>query len=200
MASGRTIAFLAVFVIFLAVFAFALVTYTRRVDGTSMLPTFVEGDLVVIDNVPASSIHVGDIIVYSAPCSAISEGGVPAPVIHRIVALDSAGDFITKGDNNPYTDQAAGIARSAITPDCIEGKVVFVVPYIERIASLPDGLNYIIAALIVILVLGYELLGGKEKAENEPSSPAPQQAVRSISCRRRSASDGRFVIYPLYRV
>jgi len=179
LASARTVAFLAAFVIFLAVFAFALVTYTRRVDGTSMLPTFVEGDLVVIDNVPASSIHVGDIIVYTAPCSAVFADGLPAPVIHRIVAVDANGDFTTKGDNNPYTDQAAGIARSQITPDCIEGKVVFAVPYIERIASLPDGLNYVIAALIVILVLGYELLGGKGKAGKEPESAPLKQAAKT---------------------
>ena len=164
MAGARTIAFAAAFIIFLVVFAFALTTYSRRVDGTSMLPTLVEGDLVVIESVPASSIHLGDIIVYGAPCSAIVVDGVSAPVIHRVVANNSFG-FITEGDNNGYTDQSVGIARSEITPNCIQGKVVFVVPYIERIASLPDGLNYIIAALIIIIVVGYEVLGSRKRTE-----------------------------------
>ncbi|HME18761.1 MAG TPA: signal peptidase I [Nitrososphaerales archaeon] len=171
MAAARTIAFAAAFIIFLVVFAFALETYTRRVDGTSMLPTLVEGDLVVIENSPASSIHVGDIIVYGGPCSAISVDGAVAPVIHRVVSMVALG-FITKGDNNGYTDQAVGIARSPITPACLQGKVIFVVPYIERIASLPDGLNYIIAALIVVAVVGYEFLGGRKDAEEHPTPSA----------------------------
>lgn len=178
MAGARTVAYLAAFVIFLVVFAFALVTYTRRVDGTSMLPTLVGGDLVVIGGVPASSIHLGDIIVYGAPCSAITVNGVPAPVIHRVVgtvALQSGTGFITKGDNNPDTDQDEGIARSPVTPDCIDGKVVFVVPYIERVASLPDGLNYIIAALIIVAVLAYEFWGGRKEPE-EPETEVQSQA------------------------
>jgi signal peptidase I len=175
LAAARTVAFAAAFIIFLLVFAFALETYTRRVDGTSMLPTLVEGDLVVIEKVPPSSVHVGDIIVYGGPCSAISVGGAIAPVIHRVVSKDSVG-FITKGDNNGYTDQNAGIARSPITPACIDGKVVFVVPYIERIASLPDDLNYVFAALIIIAVLGYEFWGGRGRTEEPPAATADADA------------------------
>ncbi len=178
MASARTIAFFVAFVIFLVVFAFVLVTYTRRVDGTSMLPTLVQGDLVVIDNVPASSIHLGDIIVYGAPCSAVVVDGAVAPVIHRVVAVDSSGYFTTKGDNNAYTDQDAHIASSPITPDCIEGKVVFVVPYIERIASLPYGLNYVIAAIIIAVVAGYELWGGRKETPESPALKVEDGAVR----------------------
>jgi signal peptidase I len=178
LAAARTVAFVAAFMIFLVVFAFALETYTRRVDGTSMLPTLVEGDLVVIYNVPASSIHLGDIIVYGAPCSAITVQGAIAPVIHRVVSIAPSG-FTTKGDNNGYTDQAVGIASSPITPGCIQGKVVFVVPYIERIASLPDGLNYILAALIIVVVLVYEFWGSRESTEKTPSDvgPAPVPAT-----------------------
>ena len=177
MPSAKAVAFLVAFVIFLIVFAFALVTYTRRVDGTSMLPTLEEGDLVVIEGVNASSIHVGDIIVYGAPCSGVSDNGAPAPVIHRVVAVDRNGFFTTKGDNNGYTDQGVGIARGPITPDCIEGRVVFVVPYIERIASLPDGLNYIIAAVIILIVVGYEFLGG----DGEPEQAEPELVAPAVS-------------------
>jgi len=168
--SAKAIAFVVVFVVFLVVFALALVTYTRRVDGTSMLPTLEEGDLVVIQGAQPGPVHVGDIIVYGAPCSAVpGPDGTVAPVIHRVVATDGSGDFTTKGDNNGYTDQEARIAWGPITPDCVEGKVVFVVPYIERIASLPDGLNYIIAAIIILVVVGYEFWGGR----SAPETPAP---------------------------
>jgi signal peptidase I len=155
------------FILFLVVFAFLELTYTRRVDGTSMLPTLEEGDLVVIQNVPFSNLQVGDIIVYNPPCSATGSS-----VIHRIIE-PSGGGFITKGDNNPYTDPSGGISRGAITADCYVGKVVFVVPYIERIASLPYGTNYIIAALILIAII-YLWLGepGHNKdTESEKATP-----------------------------
>jgi signal peptidase I len=159
----KTSIFLVGFVIFLVVFAFALLTYTRRVEEHSMLPTLEQGDLVVIEKVPASSIHLGDIIVYGGSCSSILDSnGAPISVIHRVVNVTSRG-FITKGDNNPYTDQAAGIATGPIMPNCIEGKVVFVVPYIELLTSLPYGLNYVLAAIIILAVVLYEIRGAREE-------------------------------------
>jgi signal peptidase I len=168
----KTSVLLVGFIVFLLVFAFALLTYTRRVDGTSMLPTLQQGDLVVIDNVPMNSIHVGDVIVYSGTCSGVYYDGGPAPVIHRVVQVTASG-FITKGDNNPGTDQAMGIARSPIVQSCIEGKVVFVVPYIELLASLPDGLNYVLAALIVIAVIAYELWADRGKPQQNSNAVRP---------------------------
>jgi signal peptidase I len=169
MARTRTAIYLVAFVLFLLVTAYALLTFTRRVDGISMLPTLEEGDLVVIAKVPFNSIQQGDIIVYSGPCSAVYYNGVPAPVIHRVAEITGAG-FLTKGDNNGYTDQEGHIAYGPITQDCVEGKVLFVIPYIERLASLPDGLNYILAALIIVAVLLYELYGGEQKPKAAPHS------------------------------
>jgi signal peptidase len=157
-------------VLFLLVTAYALLTFTRRVDGVSMLPTLEEGDLVVIANVPYSSIQTGDIIVYGGPCSQVFYDGQAAPVIHRVVQIIGGG-FITKGDNNGYTDQQGHIAAGPITADCVEGKVVFVIPYIERLASLPDGLNYILAILIIVAVLVYELYGEQKPKPTGNSGP-----------------------------
>ena len=157
------------FVLFLIVFAYLELTYTRRVSGTSMLPTLEDGDLVVIQHVPFSSLQVGDIIVYNPPCSATGSS-----VIHRIIE-PSGGGFITKGDNNLGTDPSEGISRGAITADCYVGKVAFVVPYIERIASLPYGTNYIIAALILIAII-YLWLGEPDKnKENSSDKTTPPE-------------------------
>ncbi len=165
---GRTTVFLVGFAIFLVLFAFALETYTRRVTGVSMLPTLEEGDLVVIEQTTMASVNVGDIIVYGPPCSASGFS-----VIHRVVGSTDGG-FVTKGDNNPGTDLTESIAVSPITQGCIEGKVVFVVPYVERLASLPDGLNYVLAALIILAVILYELFGGQEEKDGggEHAGPA----------------------------
>ena len=150
------------FVLFLLVFAYLLLNYTRRVDGVSMVPTLEQGDLVVIEPVSASSVHLGDIIVYGPPCS---EGG--DSVIHRVVGTQ-AGGFLTQGDDrktNPETDQLLNIAYGPITQACLVGKVVFVVPYVERLASLPYGLNYILAFLIFMAIIISELLGTSTPSE-----------------------------------
>jgi signal peptidase I len=154
--SKSTTIIVAVFVAVLLLYAYAQLTYTRRVDGTSMLPTLENGDLVVVVHAPFDQLKLGDIIVYSPPCSQFSE-----LVIHRIVAFSNASGYpVTKGDNNPYSDPVERIAAGPITPSCYVGKVVFVVPYIERIASLPFGTNYILAALILAAVIYLELRGG----------------------------------------
>jgi len=158
--------YVVVFVVFLLVFSYFLLNYTRRVDGRSMVPTLEQGDLVVIQPVTMSDIHIGDIIVYGPPCS---EEGID--VIHRVVGIEGGG-FITQGDDratNPYTDQASDIANGPITQACLVGKVVFIVPYIERLASLPYGLNYTIAAIIFLVIIISELVGRRNprSAQNE---------------------------------
>lgn len=161
---ARTSLYTVTLVLFLLVFAYFLLNYTRRVDGNSMLPTLESGDLVVIQPVSMNDVHVGDIIVYGPPCSA---GG--SSVIHRVVNGTKGGGFITQGDDritNPNIDQNSNIANGPITQDCLIGKVVFVVPYIERLASLPYGLNYIVAVLIFLVIIATEL-GGRR---------APQQS------------------------
>jgi signal peptidase I len=130
--SKGTVAYVAAFALLLS-WAFFVQTDTRRVDGHSMLPTLEGGDLVVIQSVPISDVRVGDIIVYGSPCSTGGES-----VVHRVVNITSVG-LMTKGDNNPQTDQhLQEIAFSPITQQCLEGKVVFVIPYVELLAHYID--------------------------------------------------------------
>lgn len=69
------------------------------VSGTSMLPTFKPGDLVVVRR--ARSYHRGDVVTYRVPHA---QPGAGARVIHRIVGGSPSTGFVTKGDNNGYTD------------------------------------------------------------------------------------------------
>lgn len=165
--SKSTVIYVAAFIV-LIFWAYFVQTDTRRVDGTSMLPTLEGGDLVVIQHVPIRDIHMGDIIVYNNLCST---SGVS--VVHRVVNITSAG-LITKGDNNGYTDQVANIAFTPITQQCLEGKVVFVIPYVELLAyyvdiyGLPQWFNYL-PSIVIILIVFFSLLGSDgEKSEQEP--------------------------------
>jgi signal peptidase I len=159
--------------------AFFVQADTRRVDGYSMLPTLEGGDLVVIQNVPIDQIHIGDIIVYNGLCSAQGES-----VVHRVINITSQG-LITKGDNNQYTDQHYGIAISPITQQCLEGKVIFVVPYVELLAyyidqnGLPQWFNYIPSIFILIIVVISVL--GEEETEDDRKAKGLQQAGEGTS-------------------
>jgi len=133
--------------------------YARKVSGTSMYPTLEEGDMVVVVSVPYSSIKVGDIIVYDPPCSNTGNS-----VIHRVVDIGPGG-LTTKGDNNPLTDPAEHIATGPVTSACVEGKVVFVVPYLEKLAFLPYGTNYIFAAAVILILVISEFYSLRRKDE-----------------------------------
>jgi len=165
--SKGTVVYVAAFALLLF-WAFFVQADTRRVDGTSMLPTLEGGDLVVIQSVPIDQIHVGDIIVYNGLCSALGES-----VVHRVVNITAQG-LITKGDNNFGTDQEDRIAISPITPQCLEGKAIFVIPYVELLAyyidqnGLPQWFNYLPSIFILIIVI-VSVLGGEEKVESKPS-------------------------------
>lgn len=166
MVSRSTIIYVSVIVVLLF-WAYFVQSDTRRVDGHSMLPTLEGGDLVVIQNVPISDIQVGNIIVYNGLCSTGGES-----VVHRVVNITKAG-LITKGDNNPGTDQALNIASGPITQQCLEGKVVFIIPYVELLAyyvdahDLPQWFNYI-PSLVILLVVVASLLLQPERKEDKP--------------------------------
>lgn len=163
----RTVAYLLVLALLVGSFALFTLEFTRKVTGTSMFPTLEEGDLVVVWRVPTSSIRVGDILVYDPPCSAAGES-----VIHRVVSVGTGG-YTTKGDNNFATDQEAGIAAGPVTSSCVEGVVVLVVPYLEKLAFLPYDANYLLAAALIVVLVYSELSDGREKGENRESEAAP---------------------------
>jgi signal peptidase I len=170
MVSKTTAFYVAAFAVLLF-WAYFVQANTRRVDGTSMLPTLEGGDLVVIQGVSVSDVHVGDIIVYGPPCS-----NTGSSVIHRVVSINSQG-LVTKGDNNPDTDIAETIAATPITSNCLQGKVVFVIPYVESLAyyidahGLPEWLNYI-PSIIILLIVVLSVLYSSEEEETEEKMPS----------------------------
>ena len=121
--------------------------------------------MVIVSSVPYSSLKVGDIIVYDPPCSATGNS-----VIHRIVAITSSG-LVTKGDNNFATDQEANIATGPVTASCVEGDVVLVVPYFEKLAFLPYDANYVIAAVIIAVLLLSEVYSSRKDRRTVQESP-----------------------------
>lgn len=162
--SGRI--YLVFLVVFLVVFSVLILVFTRKVTGVSMLPTLEEGDLVVMLNVPINQVRVGDIVIFNDPTFG---GCSDFTIIHRVVGITAAGGLITQGDDratNPTPDEPQG--GPYVSQQCLVGKVVFIVPYIERLAELfPYPINYILAVLIVIFVVYSEFAPRRSSVESK---------------------------------
>jgi len=149
------------------------------VRGTSMLPTYETGDLVVVR--AADAYGPGDIVAYRVPDGDVGEGRI---VIHRIVAGDSTA-YILEGDNNdsvdPWTPREADIV----------GKAWIAIPSAGRVLALlhqPVTLGALAAALVVTLLLA-------RPVRRLPDERAPQLgawgAWRSDSSAASAASSSR---------
>jgi signal peptidase I len=104
------------------------------VQGTSMEPTYHDGDLVIVRE--DEHYAIGDIIAFRA-------GGQfddPTRVIHRIVGQADAGAFVTRGDNRDSTDPWEP------KPDHIIGRAIFHVPRVGAWA-VQAGRPEVLAAL-----------------------------------------------------
>jgi signal peptidase I len=115
------------------------------VESNSMVPTFSQGDMLVLHGTPIEDIAVDDVIVFDPP-----SGGTP--VVHRIVEINNDGTFQTKGDANsgqlPY--------EKKISHSQIHGKVVMIIPFVGWVKI---GMTQYILPNMVWLLFGAAILG-----------------------------------------
>lgn len=91
------------------------------VSGMSMEPAIRAGDIVIVRDVPAEEIVVGDVIRFR------HEG---VHVVHRVVEIQETQEgrvFVTRGDANDVLDPP-------LTEDRVEGVVVAVIPKVGWVA------------------------------------------------------------------
>lgn len=134
------------------------------VRGSSMLPTYQNGDLVIAEWSPAYA--AGDAIAYRVPSGDIGEGHM---IVHRIVSGDETAGFVVQGDNNnapdPWSPRRGDIA----------GKALLVVPGLGRLIAFihqPVIAGGLAAGIMVTLILARP-------------SPKPVSPPSSSEARRR---------------
>ena len=94
---------------------------TMTVETDSMKPTFNSGDLIIVKETDIMELKPGDVITYNALIN-----GKMAKNTHRIVEVNNAEgkvSFITKGDNNPVTDDNA-VAAADVIGKWTKGRVI----------------------------------------------------------------------------
>jgi signal peptidase I len=116
------------------------------VRGSSMLPTYENGELVVVQ--AQADYAVGDVVAYRVPEGDIGEGHL---IIHRLSGREPDGRFVVKGDNNDAIDPWHPL------PMDIAGKAWLSVPGVGRLVAFihqPFVAGAFGAGIAVTLVLG----------------------------------------------
>jgi len=136
--------------------ALATTTPWVAVASGSMNPALEVGDLMIIQGVPASSIQVGDIIVFDKP-----QG---SRTIHRVTRIQTLPNgtiqFKTKGDANPNED------LQWIPEQNVHGRVIHRILYIGWLALDPTIPIIIVSIIIIIIILWPEKT--KRKFRHKP--------------------------------
>ena len=138
----------------------------------SMEPVFYSGDLVMVKEVEADSLQVGDVIAFR-------EG--TAVITHRIVQVEGEGKdlrFTTKGDNNNVND------RRPVTVEQLEGTYLYRISKLGNFAMFmqtPVGMALFIALPLLSFIL-YDILRRtlfeRKKAQRTKELEAELESMR----------------------
>ncbi len=114
------------------------------IRGSSMVPTYASGDLVIVRT--AAAYRVGDVVAYRVPDGDVGAGLI---VIHRIVAVGQ--DRLTlRGDNNaapdPWNPRVADVVGAAWVPVPGVGRVLAAIHQPVVLAALAAS---VVVAMIV---------------------------------------------------
>lgn len=152
----------------------------------SMEPEISTGDVVIVEDVPPSSIEAGDVVTYW-------RSGDETPTTHRVLAIQETEEgrqFVTKGDANEDPDPGT-VSASALV-----GRVTFVIPYAGYVVNFANtrigqltlvGIPF--GILVITEVVAYALgrSGRRSSSSTESASAEPASAVEE---RTASGDDG----------
>ena len=152
----------------------------------SMTPAISPGDAVVVADVAAEDVVVGDVITYRrSPTDEI-------PVTHRVIGVvetEQSIAFQTKGDANEDPDAAS------VTPDRLVGKVILTIPYIGYVVQFvnsPMGFVALVVIPIGLLIVSevYEFAKGRRGAADSADGRSAEATDSTGTVGAVDASDG----------
>jgi len=142
------------------------------VEGESMLPTYVEGDLIITQGSNDNcELLVGEVIVFHRP------GNWDFAIIHRIISkeyydMEEQCYFQTKGDNNVMPDRFSTAYKGWVPGSHVIGRVILRIPLIGLVFMAmqmkvgPFTLSIILQVVIIALILVIYYREWKEREDN----------------------------------
>jgi signal peptidase len=142
----------------------------------SMAPAIGVSDTVIVNDVPPTAIHEGDVITFRrGEVAEIERGQAGANLVtHRVVDIVKTDDglaFKTKGDANEEAD------RKLVPADALVGRVMFTIPYIGHViayAGTELGFIAFVAIPLGLLILG-EIYDLAQATRRQKDSAEPNQ-------------------------
>jgi len=136
-------------------------------DPNSMHPTYLQGDIFMLNKVSPSTYQIGDVIVYKPS----SGSGL---IIHRIIHMediDGVRYFVVKGDNyaTNYKPDPYGEYNYMINQNQVLGKIILKIPFLGHF-SLALQFNQLFRVIVLFTAGGvmlYIFFSDDEKDEKE---------------------------------
>lgn len=131
------------------------------VEGESMVPTYLDGDLLVVRGVEdKQSLKPGEVIVFLNPKPP------PTMIVHRIIQVvneSSQVEFVTKGDNNPNSDY--NYWGWMVSETDIVGVVIVKLPPIASsiVIAIENPTTTVFVVVITIVVIGLGISSDGER-------------------------------------
>lgn len=122
------------------------------VSGTSMLPNYRTGDMVLAWN--DGNWHVGDVVLYSV------DGTSTNLIVHRLVSGDATSGWIAQGDNKPAPDPWT------IPQSSVRGRELVHIPFVGVVLTAART-PQVLAIAAGALVFGAVLMVPKRKRKLE---------------------------------
>lgn len=136
-----------------------LPVHLSTITSGSMHPTMHDGDAYVV--VETDDVAVGDVITFYSSTE-------DTYVTHRVVAARDGG-YVTRGDTNPSTDQAAG--HPLVTDTAVVGTVLTVHGSIVRVPYLGAVLLAVRAHLAAAFVVAAAIVAVAALRDEDTASP-----------------------------
>ncbi|MBN2167925.1 MAG: signal peptidase I [Actinobacteria bacterium] len=121
------------------------------VVSDSMAPEIQTGDAVMMGEVDARAVEVGEVIVFLDPVDKEDY------IIHRVVGIEKIGEtpvYTTKGDNNPVSDQ------EKVAPGLIVGSMSYTIPKVGHFLKFLSSTPGYVACVIIPAVLSFIIAFG----------------------------------------
>ena len=149
--------------------------------GNSMEPEYEPGDLILIEEVSAPDIEVGDVIVYTVPAMTREAYNYPVVVAHRVVRINTTErgtTFRTQGDNTGGEDPFM------VRTEDLKGQVSNQIPYLGfplLFLQSDYGLIFVATALCLLAIYLYadELGRGRLTIQRGIFAPVIKESQRS---------------------
>ncbi|MBE4907172.1 signal peptidase I [Bacillus luteolus] len=151
------------------------------IQSNSMYPLFERGDMAFVSGVAKNdTISIGDIYIFRSKEGDLRDKGW---IFHRVIEGDDSTGYITKGDNNDYTDQSYGgnipIEREWIVSKAITiGNTPLVLPkigyitlwlgeWIKKLQTNPMTLPILVIIITFLIAVSELIKKPKKKKKKE---------------------------------